>query len=141
MIKHFIHTFFLLTATSLSAVSLAQMTPDEQKACGIAALTSEQKEALESWLANAKEKPQPTLKSSKIHHGEFVVTANIKMGRFITLNNGITYDIPSRSRKKTMGWKVDEKVLLIEPVHPTNFKLENVSQKQTIGAKISTKTP
>lgn len=134
--------FFILlfTAASLSAASLSTMTEDEQKACGIAALTTEQKDALNAWLQ--KQTPPPTApitKSSKVKHGEYVVTSNIKMGRYIALSNGITYDIPSRSRKKTMSWKVDDKVQLIEPIHPTNFKLENVSQKQTIGAKISTK--
>jgi len=131
----------LLCSSSLSALSTAQMTEEEQKACGIALLSDEQKSALNSWLdkATTPPPPAPITKSSKVHHGEFVVTANINMGRFITLNNGITYDIPSRSRKKTMGWKVDDKVRLVEPIHPTNFKLENTAQKQKVGAKISTK--
>ncbi len=130
----------LLTAHALSAATLSTMTEDEQKTCGIATLTAEQKEALNSWLQKeTPPPPAPITKSSKVKHGEFIVTSNINMGRFITLSNGITYDIPSRSRKKTMSWKVDDKVQLVEPIRATNFKLENISQKQTIGAKISTK--
>ncbi len=130
----------LFSISSLSAVSLTTMTEEEQKACGIATLTAEQKDALNAWLQKqTPPPPAPITKSSKVKHGEFVVTSNINMGRFISLSNGVTYDIPSRSRKKTMSWKVDDKVELIEPIHPTNFKLENLSQKQKIGAKISTK--
>lgn len=121
-------------------LSLATMDAADQKACGIEKLSGEEKQALESWLA--KQAPEPAVKaqtqSSKILHGEFAVQANDNMGRFITLENGIVYDIASRSRKKTMSWKAGDKVRLIEPVRPTNYKLENLQQKQTIGAKVAT---
>ncbi len=130
----------LLQVQNLFCLSLTNMSEDEQKACGIAHLSSDEKQSLDAWLAKQQlptQKPAPILDSSKIVHGEFTVVSNVNLGRFITLNNGITYDIPSRSRKKTMSWKVDDKVSLVEPINPTNFKLQNLAQKHAIGAKIS----
>ena len=129
---------------SLDAANLALMSADEQKACGIEKLSPEERTALGSWIEKQTPAPKPVslpapkLHKSKIQHGQYTVTENTKLGRFITLDNGIIYDIPSRSRKKTMGWKVGDKVSLVEPIYPTNYKLENVAQKQTIGAKVAT---
>lgn len=121
-------------------ISLAKMNEADQKACGIEKLTAEEKQALDTWLTQQtpKEIVKAQPQKNKIQHGEFAVQANDKMGRFITLENGIVYDIASRSRKKTMSWKVGDKVRLIEPVRPVNYKLENIAQKQTIGAKVAT---
>ncbi|MCE5295046.1 MAG: hypothetical protein LLF94_10615 [Chlamydiales bacterium] len=133
---------FITATLGLDAVNVASMSTDEQKACGIEKLSLEERTALDSWLEKQMPAPKPAhiaqLHKSKIQHGQFSVTENTKLGRFITLDNGVIYDIPSRSRKKTMGWKVGDKVSLVEPIYPTNYKLENVAQKQTIGAKIAT---
>lgn len=141
----FLCTLLFVQSTPCNSACVASMNEADQKACGIEKLTAEEKQALDAWLINqefAKQAPQTIVKAqpqnNKIQHGEFAVQANDKMGRFITLENGIVYDIASRSRKKTMSWKVGDKVRLIEPVRPTNYKLENVAQKQTIGAKIAT---
>lgn len=120
-------------------ISIAQMNETEQKTCGIEKLSPEEKHALDTWLAAQKlpEQPklQPVTQKSKITHGEFAITANQDLGRYIMLDNGLTYEFPSRSRKKTMAWKVGEKVKVVEPVRPVTFKLENVVQNQTIGGK------
>lgn len=130
----------LVQSHCLFSLSLGSMAEPDQKLCGLEKLSSEEKQALDAWLAKTAPQPapKPVQEKGKIMHGEFAVTANINLGRFITLDNGLTYDIPSRSRKKTMGWKVGDKVRLVEPVRPTNYKLENTAQKNTIGAKVST---
>jgi hypothetical protein len=125
---------------SLFAAPLDCMSQEAQKTCGIERLNTDEKQALNNWLEKhqAEHTKRPTiLVSSKIAHGEFTVVHNDVMGRFISLSNGITYDIPSRARKKTMSWKAGDKICLVEPINPTNFKLENLAQKHTIGAKIA----
>lgn len=125
----------LLIVSSLSGAELATMSEAEQKACGLDKLSLEEKAALNSWVAKQLPPATPPVKKGKIEYGEFLITSNEKMGRFIILENGITYDIPSRSRKKTMGWKAGDKVTLVETVREPHFKLENIVQKQKIGAK------
>ncbi len=137
--KRFVILSAFVLLSQLSA-TIATMSEQEIKACGIEKLTAEEKEALEAWISKQTPKVKaPVLEKNKVVHGEFIVKENVNLGRFITLDNGITYDIPSRSRKKTMAWKINDKIRLIEPVRPTNFKLENLEQKQTIGAKIAVK--
>ncbi len=141
MKTYYISLLALFFSTTLSS-DIAKMSEQEQKACGIEKLSAEEKQALNTWLAKELSAPKaPVLEKTKIVHGEFLITQNLDLGRFLTLENGITYDIPSRSRKKTMAWKTGDKIRLVEPVRPTNFKLENIEQKVTIGAKISTKKP
>ena len=119
-----------LQSHCLFSLTLSTMSEADQKTCGIEKLSPEEKQALDGWLAKAT--TPPIQEKGKIQHGEFAVTANV-----ITLENGVIYDIPSRSRKKTMGWKVGDKVRLQEPIRTPHFKLENIANKQTIGAKIS----
>lgn len=132
--------FLFLISSSLFSVELSTMSEAEQKACGIEKLSQEEKAALNSWIAAQVPPPAPPVKKGKIEYGEFAIASNEKMGRFIVLENGDSYDIPSRSRKKTMGWKAGDKVLLVETVRDPHFKLENLAQKQKIGAKRA-KTP
>jgi hypothetical protein len=120
---------------SLFSLSISSMSEEEQKSCGIERLSVEEKKALDAWLARV----EPPKTSSKVVHGEFAVVENIKLGRFIKLDNGITYDIPSRSRKKTMGWKPGEKVRVVEQIRSPHYKLEFVAEKMTIGAKVAKK--
>jgi hypothetical protein len=138
MKKYFIISA-LLSFQSLFSLSLTGMTEEEQKSCGILQLNAEQKQSLDAWLQKQVAPPQPPVRieKHKIVHGEFLIIENVNLGRFITLDNGVTYDIPSRTRKKTMSWKVGDKVQVVEPIHPTNYKLENKNGKQTIGAKIA----
>lgn len=132
----------LLTTTATLQADLATMTEADQKACGIEKLTPEERQALSVWVKNQiPQQPAPVTKSSKLEHGEYAITKNESLGRYITLENGSTYDIPSRSRKKTMGWKVGDKVRIFEPVRPINYKLENLDKKVTIGAKIAPTKP
>lgn len=125
----------LLTAL----LSISQMSESEQKETGIDRLSVEEKQQLDLWLVKSMPKPPPppVVQKNKIAHGEFAITGTKDLGRFITLDNGITYDIPSRSRKKTMSWKVGEKVRIVEPVRPTNYKLDNIDRDQEIGGKIA----
>lgn len=131
----------LLVQSVFGASFFDKMSPEEQKTCGIEKLSPEEKTALDAWVIKqtSTQVQQPVqVQSHKILHGEFAIASTVNLGRFITLDNGITYDIPSRSRKKTMAWKVGDTVRLVEPVLPTNYKLENLAHKQTIGAKIAT---
>lgn len=137
MATKFLFLAFFSSMASLSALplSLEQMSEQEKQACGIEKLSSEEKQALQSWLIK-QEKPQtPQQQKNKLLHGEFTVKATQDLGRFITLENDVTYEIHSRSRKRTMAWKVGETVRLIEPIRRVSYKLENRTQKQTVSAK------
>lgn len=120
-------------------VQLADMTESEKKEAGIDKLTPDEKHALDLWIAKVMPKPSapPVVEKHKVVHGEFLIKEAKDFGRFITLDNGITYEFPSRTRKKTMAWKVGEKVRVIEPIRPVNYKLENLDHDQTVGGKIT----
>ena len=121
------------------APQIAEMSESERKDAGIEKLTPEEKHALDLWIAKVMPKPAlpPVIEKRKIVHGEFAIKETKDFGRFITLENGVTYEFPSRTRKKTMAWKVGEKVRVIEPVRPVNYKLENLDHDQTVGGKIA----
>ncbi len=145
LILSWVASQLLTHSINADTISIATMNQEEQKECGIDKLSTEEKLSLDMWLitklppaAPVTPASQPKIHKHKILHGDFAVTNTVQLGRFITLDNGVTYDIPSRSRKKTMAWKVGDKVRLVEPVIPVNYKLENIAKKQTIGAKIAT---
>jgi len=116
-------------------LSLQEMSEQEQKVCGIEKLSPEEKHALDTWLTKQTTPQVAIAQKNKILHGEFAVKATQDLGRFVTLDNGISYEITSRSRKKTMAWKTGETVRLIEPIRKISYKLENRTQKQTVAGK------
>ena len=118
------------------ALSIDTMSEAELKETGIAKLTDDEKKALRGWLVK-NEPPQPLIEKDKIVHGILKVTDVVELGRFVTLDNGHTYDIYSRSRKKTLAWKLGDTIRLLEQIKAPSYKLENVSKKkQTVSAKV-----
>lgn len=134
MIKSFCTLLFLITC-NLSAISIDTMSETELKETGIGKLSEDEKKALCTWLAK-NELPKPVIEKGKIVHGQLKITDVIELGRYVTLENGKVYDINSRSRKKTMAWKVGDTVRVLETIKAPSYKLENSSQKkQTVSAK------
>jgi hypothetical protein len=134
MIRSFFALVVLFSST-LCAVSIDTMSESELKETGISKLSADEKKALSAWLAKS-EPPKPVIEKGKIVHGQQKITDVIELGRFVTLENGKVYDIHSRSRKKTMTWKVGDTLRILETVKAPSYRLENVSQKkQTVSAK------
>ena len=129
-------TLFCALSTTLCAASLFDTMNDaEKKNSGIQKLSSEEITALETWFkAQTPVKPNPSV-GDTIEHGSFTITAVIDLGHFVKLDNGLSYDIYSRSRKKTMAWKVGDTVELVEPVKRKSYRITNKSRKQTVAAK------
>lgn len=121
---------------TLSANSVFESMSDaEKKACGIEKLSSDEKTALQTWFAAKTALKSQAAVGDKIEHGSFTITEVIELGHYVKLDNGLSYDIYSRSRKKTMAWKVGDTIELVEPVKRKSYKLTNKSKKQTVAAK------
>ncbi len=128
--------FALCLCTSAYGVTIDAMNETESKACGIEKLTTQEKQALNVWL-EAKV-PQTAVAVEKVQGpnlGEYSINDVQDLGHFITLDNGMSFNIYSRSRKRTMAWKKGEKVRLVEPIRLRSFKLTNVNKKQMVSAK------
>jgi hypothetical protein len=73
--------------------------------------------------------------------GTFAVTENLQQGHFITLQNGVTYDVSKRYRKITSGWKSTDNIRVIELKKGSRYRLENVATNQHVRAKVAKSKP
>jgi hypothetical protein len=127
--------FCLISASLHASGPIDQMNEEEKKACGIEKLSTEEKGELDKWVTKQITVVAPLVEKGKIVHGTFKITEVKNLGHFVVLDNGFSYDIFSRSRKKTMAWKVGDEVELAEPIKRKSFKIKNISRKQTVAAK------
>jgi len=137
MLKKTLSTFLTaltLITSAYCALGIDAMNEQERKACGIEKLTNDEKNALNAWF-EAKMPAPAVEKVLGPNLGEFTITDVQELGHFISLDNGMTFNIHSRSRKRTMAWKKGEKVRLVEPQRLRSFKLTNSTKKQTVSAK------
>ncbi len=81
-------------------------------------------------------KPVKTPKTPKTRalQGTFQVTQVDPQGQYVTLQNGMKYEISKRYRKYTMGWKSGDMIKVWSDKDPKNARLESVSSGKTVKA-------
>jgi len=64
------------------------------------------------------------------------ITENKESGTWVTLDNGMTFEIPIVLRKKSINWKVGDKILLEKGKRDNWYKITNSTRKESIRARL-----
>jgi hypothetical protein len=116
---------------------LTTMSPEDRKACGLDKLSSAEMTSLDSWIQKTCpcSKTPKTLPKNCI--GESTLSTTEEEGHFLTLANGVKYEIPLWSaKKKTRHWEVGDAIRILKTKKDDWVRLENRTQDQSARAHV-----
>jgi hypothetical protein len=96
-------------------------------------LTPGEQASLRQWVSEAEEDGEA---KKEIPENSFVVSEIRENGRFIALENGALYKVPTALRKKVQSWNRGD-ILRVEPTMRSSWvRLTNVISNESVLAKV-----